>query len=259
MVTRGIPGPDERASCLDTALASLRHRYGPTAVQGGRGLSSAGLRLGVLGLDELNPAKGIPVGRLSWLSGAPGDGPFDLGLVALAVASRIHPVALVDMDGVMNPGDVRAYGGDLDNCWVVRPRRQAEGWAAARSLVEAGVEFCLLASSAWDSVGAAAPATLTTALESGSAAAMMSGGRSLPLEVATRVSLEITCRRLAWTRVHRDISGLWLHLEVTRSRIGSVGRSSRLQLALPRPYAAEAGVVAAADDLVGELRWEAAG
>lgn len=259
MVTRGTLGPRERADVLDTALASLRHRYGPSAVRGGHGLRPAGLPLGMIGLDNLTPSQGIPVGRLSWLSGPPGEGAFDLGLAALASASLGRPVALVDMEWAVNPGDVRAYGGDLDNCWVVRPRRPVEGWAAARSLVEAGVEFCLLVSSAWEPVGAAAPATLMAALESNSAAALMSGGESLPLEVATRVSLEIACRRLAWIRSHQDISGLWLHLEVTRSRLGAVGRSSRLQLAFPRPYTAAAGVVVAAEDLTGELRWEAAG
>ncbi len=204
-----------------------------------------GLATGLSGLDDLTGCGGLPRGRLTWLSGELGQGWFDLGLAVLALLSRSLPVALVDFEGRVDPGDVCDYGGDLSNCWLVRPRHPEEGWAAARALCEAGVEICLMMSATWAPVGRAAPATLMGALETGRGVAVLSGGVTLPAEVTPRVALEVECRRLAWTRAHRDVSGLWLRLEVARSRMGAVGRGCRLRIALPRPYALQTGVVEA--------------
>lgn len=227
-------------------LAALRVRYGPEAVRGATELGAEGLPTGLGAIDSITPCGGLPRGRLTWLSGEAGQGGFDLGLVLLALASRSLPVALVDFHGRVDPGDIAAYGGDLGNCWLVRPRQPEEGWAAARALCEAGVELCLMVATGWEPVGKAAPTTLLGALEAGRGVGLLSGGVGLPAAVSTRVALELGCRRQGWTRAHRDVSGLWLRLEVIRSRLGGVGRACQLRIALPRPYALGLGVAESA-------------
>jgi hypothetical protein len=177
------------------------------------------------------------------VSGELGQGWFDLGLAILARLSISLPAVLVDFSGRVDPNDIEAYGGDLRNLWLVNPRLPEQGWAAARALVEAGAGITLMVADRWEPVGRGAPATLLGALESGGGVALICGGQSLPGEVTLRVAMEVECQRLAWTRVHRDISGIWVRLQVGRSRMGGSGRSCRLRIALPRPYSPRAGVV----------------
>ena len=237
--------PKGDSPALGAALATLRERYGSQAVRAGAGRGAEGLPTGIGALDALTGQGGLCRGRLTWLAGEAGQGWFDLGLALLAHLSLSIPAVLVDFSGRVDPNDIEAYGGDLGNFWLVRPRRPEQGWAAARALAEAGAGMCLMVADRWEPAGRAAPATLIGALESGSGVGLICGGPSLPGEVASRVSMEIECRRLAWTRAHRDISGIWLRLQVGRSRMGGGGRSCRLRIALPRPYALRAGVVEA--------------
>ena len=241
-----------RHDSLQGALAGIRHRYGPGVVRWGGDRQSSGLETGAGSLDALFVQGGIPRGRLSWLAGLPGEGGASLGLALLAGVSRDLPVALVDFEQSADPGDVADYGGRLENCWWVRAPEPEPGWAAARSLVLAGVDFCLLLAESWPQVGRAVPALLQAALEERGAVALLVGGMEVPASVGARLGVRISCRRESWTMTHGDVAGIRVRLEVARSRLGAPGAGCRLEIGFPRPYPNRTGIVdlggLAADD-----------
>lgn len=235
----------EQPTSLEFALRKLDRRYGKSVVRVGADAARTGSPTGIEALDSIIPGGGLPLGRLSWLSGATGAGAFDLSLVLLARSSRSSPVAVVDFDKALDPGDIEDYGGDLDSCWVVRPRHPEEGWAAARSLARAGVEFCLMLAREWRPVGRAAPAALVAATEERNSVVLLGGGLLVPQQIGGRVGIELSCQRLGWTMAHQDVSGLRLRLQVERSHLGPPGQSCQLDIDFPRMYRTGAGIAVA--------------
>ncbi|MGH7697662.1 MAG: hypothetical protein ACRENV_03180 [Candidatus Dormibacteria bacterium] len=235
-VPRAVAGPAPGA--LDLALVALQRRYGPEVVRAAsRGGEVSGLPTGAAELDGITGCAGLPRGRISHLSGGPASGAFDLGLALGAAASRTGLLALVDFTLRIDPGDLGAYGGDLGNCWVVRPRRSQEGWAAARALARAGVDLCLLVldQRALDTTPGSTAALLAALVEGGGAGVVL-GGAASPAALRSRISLELECQRLGWALAHGDVCGMRLRVRVARSHLGAPEASCRLQIGFPRPY-----------------------
>lgn len=232
-----------RQESLQEALAGIGRRFGPGVVRRGGDGQRGGLRTGADSLDALFIPSGIPRRRLSWLAGAPGAGGLSLGLALLAGWSRELPVALVDFEKRVDPGEFADYGGRLENCWWVRPGQSEPGWAAARALVLAGVDLCLLVADRWSPVGGAVPALLQAALEERDAVALLVGGKEVPAAVGGRLGAQIACHRERWTLAHGDVAGIRVRLEVVRSRIGAPGASCLLEIRFPRPYPNQPGIV----------------
>ena len=239
---RGGPAKAE-VGALALALSSLNLRYGPGMVRTGAPPRLQGLATGSSSLDEITGCQGLPRGRISRLCGSAASGAFDLGLALGAEVSRSAAVAVVDFTREMDPGNFEAYGGELDNCWLVRPRCPEEGWAAARALAKVGVALCLLVAEDWSRLTpTAAPAALLTALAEGDCAGLLLGGRSIPAALKERICLELECWRLDWTLAHGDVCGLRLGTQVSRSHLGAPGASCRMQLNFPRPYQRRVGL-----------------
>lgn len=235
--------PADPSGTLRLALQALDRRYGRSVLRSAAGFGLTGMETGVAALDALIPCGGLPRGRLSWFSGVPGEGAFELSLALLGRISNTSPVVVVDFDQLLDPGNIQDYGGDLDSCWVVRPRLAATGWAAARSLIRAGAECCLLLAREWRQVDRSAAAALLAAVEERNSVAMLGGGVAISQELSGRVGVELACRRLGWATTHRDISGIHMLVRVARSRLGPPGRSCQLRINFPRVYAV-AGVLA---------------
>ncbi len=234
---------------LALALASLNRRYGQGAVRSGGRAELQGQPTGIGSLDLLTGCGGLPRGRISRLRGGDSSGAFDLGLQLAARVSLQLPVVLVDFSLDLDPGLIDAYHGDLDNCWLVRPRSPAEGWSAARALARAGVGLCLVLARDWPRVTpGAAPAALLAALSESGSSALLLGGGPLPAELRERTSLELASRRLGWELSHGDVCGMRLELTVSRSRLAAPGASCRLRLGFPRPYPTQPGP----EELAGE-------
>ena len=90
------------------------------------------------GLDQLLEG-GLPRGRLVELAGRRSSGRFSIGLAALAsVTSAGEPVALVDLDGHLDPRAASETGVNLELLLWVRPRRVKEALASAEMLLAAG-------------------------------------------------------------------------------------------------------------------------
>jgi hypothetical protein len=241
------------SGALELALSSLNSRYGPGAVHAGAPPLLQGLATGVSSLDGITGCQGLPQGRISRLAGGPSSGAFDLGLALAAEVSRSAAVAIVDFTLGVNPGNVEAYGGELDNCWLVRPRRPEEGWAAARTLAKAGVALCLLVAEDWSRfTPGAGPAALLTALSEGACAGLVLGGRLIPAALKERICLELECWRLDWALAHGDVCGLRLGAQVIRSHLGAPGASCRLQINFPRPYQLRGGLEGLVEVIEGE-------
>ncbi|MGH7642716.1 MAG: hypothetical protein ACRENX_06835 [Candidatus Dormibacteria bacterium] len=253
---RGPAQPE--AGALALALSSLNFRYGPGVVRTGAPPLLQGLATELSSLDDITGCQGLPRGRISRLTGSSPAAAFEFGLALAAAVSRSSAVAIVDFTLGLDPGSVAAYGGELDNCWLVRPRRPEEGWAAARALAKAGVDLCLLVAGEWSRLTPnAAPAALLTALSEGDCAGLLLGGGLLPAALKERICLELTCWRLNWAWAHGDVCGLRLGAQVSRSHLGAPGASCRLQLNFPRPYQLrvgleELGELTAGEELAGE-------
>lgn len=231
------PAAGTGAAPLRLALGSLRRRYGQEVIRTASQEVLQGLSTGVGELDRITGCGGLPQGRITRLGGGVGSGAFDLGLALAARVGATGLLALVDFTKGVDPGELDAYGGDLGNTWVVRPRSPLEGWAAARALARAGVGLCLLVLDPGDpgpSPGAAA--ALLAGLVEGGGAGLLLGEWQPPLALRSRVSLELGCQRLEWLLANGDVSGMRLRVQVLRSHLGAPGTSCRLRLRFPRPY-----------------------
>ncbi|MGH7692316.1 MAG: hypothetical protein ACREOA_06390, partial [Candidatus Dormibacteria bacterium] len=143
----------------------------------------------------------------------------------------------------LDPGIIESYRGDLSNCWLVRPRRPEEGWAAARALARAGVDLCLLVAEDWSRLTPSpAPSALLTALAEGGGAGLVLEGGLIPAALKERICLELECGRLDWIWAHGDICGLQLEVRIRRSHLGAPGAGCRLQLKFPRLYQRRPGL-----------------
>ncbi|MGH7639394.1 MAG: hypothetical protein ACREN7_02320 [Candidatus Dormibacteria bacterium] len=240
---------------LALALDSLNRRYGSGTVGSGALTPPPGLATGVAPLDGITACQGLPRGRISQLRGGPSSGAFELGMAVAAAVSRSANLVVVDFTAELDPGSIAAYQGELANCWLVRPRRSEEGWAAARALARVGVDLCLLVGDDWSRLTPeAAPSQLLRALVSGGAAALVLAGRGVPAQLRERICLELECRRLEWVLAHGDVCGLKLGVRVGRSHLAAPGAGCWLQLDFPRPYQTLVGARQLAEVADGEGR-----
>ncbi|MGC1185511.1 MAG: hypothetical protein WBA31_10255 [Candidatus Dormiibacterota bacterium] len=251
---QGRGSTEPPVGALELALASLNFRYGPGMVHAGAPPQLRGLPTGVDVLDEITGCQGLPRGRISRLTGGSASGAFDLGMALVAEVSRSAAVVIVDFSRSWDPGNVEAYRGELDSCWLVRPRKPEEGWAAARALAKAGAALCLLVAENWHRLTpSAAPAALLTALSEGDCAALLLGGRLIPAALKERISLELECWRLDWALAHGDVCGLRMETQVIRSHLGAPGSSCRMRLHFPRSYQMQVGLEGLAETVPVEM------
>src|SRR5438552_14547472 len=130
---------------LSVALATLRSRYGPQALQrGDRSIAAGVWSTGAPVLDTLLPG-GLPRGRVTVLAaGARGvSGRLTLLQSLAATASRGCEVGYVDLAGTLDPGFLADLGADLAACPVVTPEmgRWERGFATARTLARSGLPW----------------------------------------------------------------------------------------------------------------------
>ncbi len=97
-----------------------------------------GLATGLAALDAILPDHGLPRGRLTEITGAPGSG--RTTIARQLVAATLHTgwwVAYVDADRTLAPRDWAALG-VYDGLWVVRPDDPARGAWCADVLLRSG-------------------------------------------------------------------------------------------------------------------------
>ena len=230
------------------AVADLRRRYGPAVIRIGAVASAPGperLSTGIPALDALTGG-GLARGRITSWVGRPGAGGVPLALAVLAAASQEVPVALVDFTHQVDPADLCAYGGDLAQCWVVRPRHPDEGWAAVRGLVRAGVVMCLGICRPQDPALAAVPPALPAAVAEVGAVCQVAGGEEAADPWWRASHLVLRCAASRWWWVHGDVAGVDVTVQVARRRDGVPGAQAGLRVRFPRPYPPGAGVEALA-------------
>jgi hypothetical protein len=230
---------------LSAALATLRRRYGPRALQRGDQADTVECwATGIPALDDSVLPGGLPRGRITVLAAAAPRGPsgrLTLLQSLTAVASRSRDVAYVDLPGTLDPGFLADLGADLGACLVLAPGegRWGRGLAMGRSLVAAGLPWLGIALggssrpvSGWDyALNALAEAVSAR----GSVCVVASPGPPAPA-LAHAASLILTCSAAGWHRVHGDVTGLRVRITVTKCKVGAPGASVAVLLRYPRPY-----------------------
>ena len=126
-IAQGVPLalPDtERPAALRTAVHEIERRWGLHAAGRLFGVSpaEAGFSSGIEALDQATGFDGVPRGRLSELTGAPGGGALTLGWRVLGAALEGGGLAAyVDLPGTFAPTASVAMDLDLSRLVVVRP------------------------------------------------------------------------------------------------------------------------------------------
>lgn len=233
---------------LSAALATLRRRYGPRALQRGdqQGVAER-WRTGIPALDGVLTPGGFPHGRITVLAAAASQGPsgrLTLLQSLAALASRSRDIGYVDLAGTLDPGFLADLGADLDGCLVLSPGsgRWERGLAMARTLTRAGMPWMGLALGGSDLPRPAlwehALAAFAEAVSACGAVAIIAAPAPLAAPLAHASSLTLTCAGAGWQRAHGDVAGLRVKVVVSKSRLGAPGAEATLLLRYPRPYAA---------------------
>ncbi|MHB8839665.1 MAG: P-loop NTPase family protein [Gemmatimonadaceae bacterium] len=118
------------------SIAALRQQLAEI-VEGGRP-AMPGLATGMAALDAVLPDHGLPRGRLTEITGAPGSGRTTIARQLVAATLRAGWwVAYVDAARTLAPRDWAALGAH-DSLWVVRPDDPARGAWCADVLLRSG-------------------------------------------------------------------------------------------------------------------------
>lgn len=181
------------------------------------------LSTGCLPLDKLLPRGGLLRGTLvEWLAEHPGSG---AGMLALMVArqacSEGRALAIMDRARRFYPPSVAAWGMDLENLLVLRPRSESEElWALEQVLrsPSVGAVWAPLAR-----IDVREFRRLQLAAESGGTVGML----VRPADVRGEPSW---AEAQFLVRPRASPGGWRLHVEVTRSRGGTGGRSVELEI-----------------------------
>ena len=230
---------------LSAALATLRSRYGPQALRRGGSPEEAGAwSTTVPVLDEVLTPGGIPRGRITLLAAA-GRGPsgrLTLLQSLVALASRSHDAAYVDLAGTLDPGFLADLGADLAACLVIAPgpERWERGLVMARTLVTSGMPWVGIALG-WDQPRPAlwehALAALVEAVAKRGVICVIAVPAPVAAPLRHASSLTLVCASAGWQRANGDVSGLRVRLTTGKSKLGAPGAEATLLLRYPRPYA----------------------
>ena len=201
-------------------LDSLRRRM--ERLSGGRGPEEGVISTGDLALDKLFPRGGLQRGTLvEWLAEHPGSG---VGMLALMVARRCsegRAIVIMDRARRFYPPSVASWGMDLENLLVLRPRSESEElWALEQVLrsPSVGAVWAPLAR-----IDVREFRRLQLAAENGGAVGML----VRPADVRGEPSW---AEAQFLVRPRASPAGWRLHVEVTRSRGGTSGRSVELEI-----------------------------
>jgi protein ImuA len=208
-------GNNTRAQLLD----SLRRRMGRLEI---RRLEEEGLSTGCPLLDKLFPREELWRGTLvEWLAEHPGSGAGMLALMVARQCSEEKSLVIMDRARQFYPPSLAAWGIDLENLLVLRPRTESEElWALEQVLrsPSVGAVWAPLAR-----IDVREFRRLQLAAESGGTVGLL----IRPADVRGEPS---------WAEVQFLVrpraspAGWRLHVEMTRSRGGTSGRSVELEI-----------------------------
>ena len=238
---------DSKGRVLADTVAQLRRRYGTAAVRRGDepdGGEEATWASGIPAIDVRLAPGGLPRGRVTLLQAARTgtSGRLTLLQALAARASREGDVVYVDIAATLDPGFLADLGADLAGCLVVLPGRGRwrEGMAMARALVVAGspwVGVALGREHCRDAEIEQALNGLVEAVHRRRAVCVVAAPAPPAAPLAYASSLTLTCQPAGWQESHGDVTGLRVHLEVSKSRLHAPGASDTVLLRYPRTYA----------------------
>ncbi|MHB8572737.1 MAG: P-loop NTPase family protein [Candidatus Dormibacteria bacterium] len=226
---------------VEAALDQIRSRWGSELV---RPASTIGWERvpafpsGLDALDRLTGLGGLPLGRLTGVTGRVGSGAASLLQRLAAAASREMVTAYLDLPNGLDPAFIAWLGADLERLYVVRPEGMPLAVAAIRALLGAGLPALFVH---LDGRALQGDATLGSALPelarlaSRSQTLFLVGGTAyVPRSpLAFTSSLWISMERVGWLGWHGDVVGVRARAQVVRSKLGPSGQEAELDLHYP--------------------------
>jgi len=148
---------EERTRALDTALASLRKRFGEGAIMRlgeATHLNVEAIPTGSLSLDLALGIGGVPRGRVTEIYGPEGSGKTTLAQHIVAEAQRMGGVAaFIDMEHALDPAYAARCGVDVENLYISQPDTGEQALEIAEALIRSGAVDVVII----DSVAALVP------------------------------------------------------------------------------------------------------
>ena len=148
---------DAKSKALDTALMSLRKRFGNGAIMRlgeTTDLEIQAIPTGSVALDLALGIGGVPRGRVTEIYGPESSGKTTLTQHIISQAQKAGGVAaFIDVEHALDPGYARKCGVDVDNLYVSQPDTGEQALEIAEALVRSGAIDVIVV----DSVAALVP------------------------------------------------------------------------------------------------------
>jgi recombination protein RecA len=152
-----IMAKEGRKKALDTALQTIRKRFGEGAVMklgDASHLDVEAIPTGSLSLDIALGIGGVPRGRVTEIYGPEGSGKTTLSLHIIAEAQRMGgTAAIVDIEHALDPAYAETCGVKVDDLYISQPDTGEEALEIAEALIRSGAVDVLVI----DSVAALVP------------------------------------------------------------------------------------------------------
>jgi recombination protein RecA len=147
----------ERQKALDTALSTLRKRFGDGSIMKlgeAAHLNVQVIPTGALSLDIALGVGGVPRGRITEVYGPEGSGKTTLCQHVIAEAQHLGgTAAIIDVEHALEPAYAAVCGVDVDNLLISQPDAGEEALEIAEALIRSGAVDVLVI----DSVAALVP------------------------------------------------------------------------------------------------------
>jgi recombination protein RecA len=148
---------NEREKALDTALSSLRKRFGEGAIMKLGDVTHLNVQViptGSLSLDIALGVGGVPRGRITEIYGPEGSGKTTLCQHIIAEAQQMGgTAAIIDIEHALDPAYAATCGVDVGNLFISQPDTGEEALEIAEALIRSGAVDVLVI----DSVAALVP------------------------------------------------------------------------------------------------------
>jgi recombination protein RecA len=237
---------------LDTAVATIHHRFGPRSLVKGKPATGATvpyISTGFPALDRALGTGGLPQGKVCELTGPATSGKTTLALKFLAQAQAAGgQVAYVDQALYFDPDYAHHCGVDLSRLLVGTAHDLREAVAATEALAQSGSLSALVFDALdflWtDPIAASTLAATVTRLpgfliRSGTTLLVLhetAGGESLTVgspalsALAHTADVRLHLSRERWIEKGADVRGYETRVEVLKNRHGPAGRAVSLSI-----------------------------
>lgn len=256
--------PNFKQRKLESAVAAIQQQHGTRALQKGKTFPKerkpSGISTGFPVLDQITGCGGVPVSRMTLLSGQTTSGKLTLAYKLLANAQRkgrakkaTQPVAIIDLNQTSDPDYLARCGVCLDHLAIAYPQPNAEAVRLLFDMVQQqrdgqqGVRFILVDGIA--NISRARRAMRALDSRAGRLARSLRNSdctllfidepappwqRWLNLDrshaIRNHAALHIELRREHWLHRHNQLTGYQATAQIIKSRWASKGKAASIAI-----------------------------